>query len=131
MYNKCILCTNSRCCSTQYFQQLITDVITALKSYPVVIPGTNVTDTIKRVKNSTVIETVDRDELKAVQTPQGFHYDALASAYQKASDRSKYTDEASLLESIGINAKIVDGEWENLKITHPIDLKICIALMTN
>lgn len=111
-------------------QQLITDVIKGLANSPVIIPGINVTDTIKRVKNNTVVETIDRNELKAVQTPQGFHYEALASAYKKISDRSKFTDEASLMEALNIDIKIVDGYWENLKITHPIDLTVCKALMT-
>ena len=111
-------------------QQLITDVIKGLANSPVIIPGINVTDTIKRVKNNTVVETIDRNELKAVQTPQGFHYEALQCAYKKISDRSKFTDEASLMEALIIDIKIVDGYWENLKITHPIDLTVCKALMT-
>ncbi|MCQ2551321.1 MAG: 2-C-methyl-D-erythritol 2,4-cyclodiphosphate synthase [Clostridia bacterium] len=69
-------------------------------------------------------ETLKRDELFLVQTPQGFTYDLLKEAYDKAfSDGFYGTDDASLVERLGRKVKIVKGSYENIKITTKEDLK--------
>tara|TARA_B100001121_G_scaffold128102_1_gene112403 strand:+ start:20364 stop:21026 length:663 start_codon:yes stop_codon:yes gene_type:complete len=108
---------------------LIDAIIASLATHPVVIPGIPVTDTIKKVDQHQIIETINRDELMAVQTPQGFHYVELKNAYASVTDVSPVTDEAGLLEMVGIHGTIIDGETNNIKITTPIDLKVLRAIM--
>ena len=85
-----------------------------------------VKETIKRVDNNAfVLETVDRDELWGVQTPQVFRRGVLAGAIDEAT-RSGFvgTDEASLVERIGVKVKVVEGDYHNIKITTPEDIGI-------
>ncbi len=93
--------------------------------------GIRLKDTIKRVsQNSLIQETVDRDQLRAIQTPQVFRRDWLVRAYQRAlKEGYQGTDDAALVERLGIRVKIVDGEERNIKITTPEDLVIARALL--
>jgi 2-C-methyl-D-erythritol 4-phosphate cytidylyltransferase len=88
-----------------------------------VVPGLSVADTIKRVSldggRTVVSETLDREELVAVQTPQGFRREVLERAHA-ASEIA--TDDAGLVEAIGGVVVVIPGEATNLKITHPSDL---------
>ena len=84
------------------------------------IPGVDVTDTIKRVKaDGTIIGTVDRSDLRAVQTPQAFRAGALRDAYIGGDDA---TDDAAVVEASGGRVVVVQGDPENRKITTPADL---------
>ncbi|MGX5695586.1 2-C-methyl-D-erythritol 4-phosphate cytidylyltransferase [Agromyces soli] len=85
-----------------------------------VIPGLPVVDTIKRVDGGRVIETVERAELSAVQTPQGFPRAALERAYRLAA--AEYTDDAALAAAAGIEVELVPGDVRAFKITVPADL---------
>ena len=85
------------------------------------IPGVAVADTIKRVHNAQVVETLDRRELVAVQTPQAFRAAALRQAHDEGSEA---TDDAALLEALGLKIAVVQGEYHNLKLTSPEDLAI-------
>jgi 2-C-methyl-D-erythritol 4-phosphate cytidylyltransferase len=96
---------------------LITRVIAALHTHKAVIPGIPVTDTLKNVANGWITHTVDRSTLVAVQTPQGFHADCLATAYATVLHLDNYTDEASLVEACGTAGKIIAGEPTNIKLT--------------
>lgn len=87
-----------------------------------VIPVVPVTDTIKRVSDGIVAETLVRGELRAVQTPQGFMLSELVRAHDLAEAESwDVTDDASMVERIG-EVATVPGEETNLKITTPEDL---------
>ncbi|HZJ76318.1 MAG TPA: 2-C-methyl-D-erythritol 4-phosphate cytidylyltransferase [Oscillospiraceae bacterium] len=83
-----------------------------------------VKDTIKVVKKNMEVDyTPDRDALWAVQTPQTFRYRLLLEAYEKLRiDDMKITDDAMLIEKLGHAVKIVEGDYENIKITTPEDL---------
>lgn len=87
-----------------------------------VVPAVPVTDTIRRVGGG----VVDRSELVAVQTPQGFRAEALRHAH--AAD-AEATDDASLVEAAGGRVVVVEGEPHNLKITQPEDLLVARALL--
>jgi 2-C-methyl-D-erythritol 4-phosphate cytidylyltransferase len=92
---------------------------------PAVIPVLPVTDTVKRVDSSgRVIATVDRAELRAVQTPQGFSRAVLTAAHRAAEQRSlaEVTDDAGLLEALGVAVQTVAGAEICFKITTPYDL---------
>jgi 2-C-methyl-D-erythritol 4-phosphate cytidylyltransferase len=85
------------------------------------IPGVAVTDTIKRVSvDGTIIGTVERADLRAVQTPQAFRSGALRDAYIGGNDA---TDDAAVVEASGGRVVVVAGDPENRKITTPADLE--------
>ncbi|MFF2053208.1 2-C-methyl-D-erythritol 4-phosphate cytidylyltransferase [Leifsonia sp. NPDC058194] len=87
-----------------------------------VIPGLPVSDTIKRVsRDGAVHETVDRSELSAIQTPQGFPRDQLLAAYA-AAERDE-TDDAGLVAAAGHPVAVVPGDAHAFKITTPWDLR--------
>ncbi len=66
---------------------------------------------------------VDRSRIRLVQTPQVFHFETLKEAYQ-TDFKETFTDDASVVESMGIGIHLVKGEVTNIKITTPLDLKI-------
>jgi 2-C-methyl-D-erythritol 4-phosphate cytidylyltransferase len=82
-----------------------------------------VKDTIKKVTDNKVTETVDRSSLWAIQTPQAFRLSLLKEAHESANNE-KYigTDDASLVEKIGQEVAIVEGDYKNIKLTTPDDL---------
>ncbi|SPF39609.1 2-C-methyl-D-erythritol 4-phosphate cytidylyltransferase [Syntrophobacter sp. SbD1] len=82
------------------------------------------TDTVKRGRHGFVTETLYRDEIWLVQTPQVFHKQVLVSAYEKAVEAGwTGTDDASFVERMGVRVSIVHGERTNIKITTPEDLQ--------
>ena len=94
---------------------------------PAVIPVLPVTDTVKRVDSSgRVVATVDRTELRAVQTPQGFSRAVLLAAHRAAEQRSltEVTDDAGLLEALGTAVQTVAGAETCFKITTAHDLRM-------
>ena len=89
-----------------------------------------VADTLKRVSDHQIIETVSREHLWAAQTPQSFHLPTLRHAFALAeTDNLAVTDEASLYEATNLPVSIVVGSPANLKITHATDLAIACALL--
>ena len=92
-----------------------------------IIPVLPVTDTIKRVNGDVVLDTVDRSELVAVQTPQGFPRDALVAAYAGADD--DHTDDAALFAAAGHPVSTVSGDERAFKITTPDDLHRAALLL--
>ncbi|MGZ4390119.1 MAG: 2-C-methyl-D-erythritol 4-phosphate cytidylyltransferase [Gaiellaceae bacterium] len=87
------------------------------------VPGLPVPDTVKRVQGGVVVETLDRTELAAVQTPQAFVAPVLRSALA-SDDSSRATDCASSVELQGGRVKVVEGDPRLLKITTPADLAL-------
>lgn len=81
---------------------------------PAVVPGVDVTDSLRRRSGGAVA----RDELVAVQTPQGFDAATLRAAHASGADGS---DDATIAEAHGVRVEIVPGEPTNLKLTHPAD----------
>jgi 2-C-methyl-D-erythritol 4-phosphate cytidylyltransferase len=82
------------------------------------------TDTIKRVENGHVRETLPRDEIWQAQTPQAFGREIILAAYQEAARNGwKGTDDASFVERMGIPVSVVCGESANIKVTTPEDLE--------
>ncbi|NQY73380.1 MAG: 2-C-methyl-D-erythritol 4-phosphate cytidylyltransferase [Candidatus Margulisbacteria bacterium] len=102
---------------------VIQRVIEGSGAFPCVIPGLPVVDTMKRVENGQVIETVSRDHIYSVQTPQLFQYDRLKTIYEGGENMS-VTDEAMLMEKNHIPIHVVPGDRRNIKITYPEDLFI-------
>jgi 2-C-methyl-D-erythritol 4-phosphate cytidylyltransferase/2-C-methyl-D-erythritol 2,4-cyclodiphosphate synthase len=91
-----------------------------LETSPCVIPALAVTDTIKRVSGDQVLGTEDRDQLRAAQTPQGFHTNLLKAAIAQSTE--VFTDEAALMQSAGHSVSFVTGSPLSKKITTIADL---------
>ncbi|MBP2645664.1 MAG: 2-C-methyl-D-erythritol 2,4-cyclodiphosphate synthase [Firmicutes bacterium] len=105
-------------------------VIEAARSHRAAVLAVPVKDTIKSVADGVVATTLERGKLWAIQTPQVFESSLLKEAYERAEqDGFLGTDDASLLERIGVQVKVVTGSYENLKITTPEDLLVAEALI--
>ena len=103
--------------TTDLAQSVIAQLV---KGEGAVIPALDVTDTIKEVdSNNYVRNTLNRSSLRAVQTPQGFSRSVLVRAHQASEDA---TDDAALVEALGIAVKVIPGEFRALKITTKADL---------
>lgn len=111
-------------------KKLIARVIEGLGKYQGVVPVIAVADTIKEINDlGEVVKTLPRNRLRAVQTPQGFDKLTLLRAYEEAEKQGfTGTDDASLLELIGVKVGTVKGEEENLKLTTKVDLNVAKAL---
>ena len=110
---------------------LIARVVEALHAgHAAVIPGLPVSDTIKAVDaNGAVLGTPERAGLRAVQTPQGFATDLLLRAYGRAGGGADFTDDAALVENIGGQVQVVDGDPLAFKITNRLDLRLAQSLV--
>ncbi len=100
---------------------LISRVVEAIKPGTAVIPALGIHDTVKRVKDSSA-ETISRENLYAIQTPQGFMYDELLALHKHYANES-LTDDAGLYEKAGRKLTLVEGEENNIKITTEKDLE--------
>ncbi len=94
-------------------------------------PAIAVKDTVKSVgKDEAVTATLDRNVLRAVQTPQVFDATILKAALQSAiQENAPITDDCSAVERLGKTVFLVEGDEENLKITTPIDLVLAEAIL--
>ena len=109
---------------------LIDRVIAAALTDGAAVPVLPVEDTLKEVSGDRIVGTADRSRLLRVQTPQGFLYPVLKQALDTARrDRFTGTDEAALVERVGLPVRAVEGDARNIKITTPLDLKIAEALL--
>lgn len=92
--------------------------------------GCPVTDTLKKVKeNGEISETVSREQLWAIQTPQVFKKDLLLKAYNEG-DTDGATDDCMLLESIGIKVTMVEGDRSNIKVTVQDDIDLVSSILS-
>ncbi|MFB1083213.1 2-C-methyl-D-erythritol 4-phosphate cytidylyltransferase [Jeotgalibacillus sp. JSM ZJ347] len=94
------------------------------------IAAVPVKDTIKKVQNGLVTETVERSSLWSVQTPQAFQLDLLMKAHKEAV-RTGYlgTDEASLVEKTGGKVAVIESDYDNIKLTTKEDLVFAEAIL--
>ena len=92
-----------------------------------VVPCVNVVETLRYVQEEGSV-TVPRDEYRLVQTPQVFDATLLKKAYEQPYSL-QFTDDASVVESMGMVVSLIEGNRENIKITTPFDLKIASALL--
>ncbi|HYM19809.1 MAG TPA: 2-C-methyl-D-erythritol 4-phosphate cytidylyltransferase [Candidatus Kapabacteria bacterium] len=110
--------------------EIITSLIEAIKRSDAALAAIPVVDTLKRDEGGNSVETISRDHLWRAQTPQGATHEILSQAFA-AAEREAYeaTDEAELLERIGIRATLVLGSEKNMKVTYPEDLDRVARLM--
>lgn len=111
--------------------QMITATVEAAQQHGAAITAIPVSDTVKQAVDGFVIQTVPRDGLWRVQTPQAFQRGLLQQAFKKAKKDSYYgTDEGSLVEYLGERVKIVPGSELNIKITRKEDLVLGESLLS-
>ena len=110
---------------------MLADVFVMAAATGAAAPAVPVKDTIKSVdEHETVQETVPRDALRAVQTPQVFDAAIIKAATQKAREQElTLTDDCAAVEALGMKVTLTKGAYENLKITTPIDLALGEAIV--
>lgn len=106
-------------------QDTLRKAIKLCKRFGAVVTAVPVKSTIKRVHKKTrvVQETLKRDELWEIQTPQIFKKKILLKAYNTVKSFNP-TDDSMLVEQLGVKVKVLEGDYRNIKITTPEDLKI-------
>jgi 2-C-methyl-D-erythritol 4-phosphate cytidylyltransferase len=111
-------------------EKLIHQLTEAAAQYAGAIVAVPVKDTIKKVQGRSVVETVERSSLWAVQTPQAFRVSVLYKAHQAAEhEQFLGTDDASLLERMGEQVVIIEGDYDNIKITTQEDLYFAESIL--
>ena len=111
--------------------EIIEQSIECAQKYNCAIVGIPVKDTIKIVnENNDVCNTPNRNTLWSIQTPQVFDYSLIMKAHEKAKNDKYYgTDDSMLMEYLGYNVKVVEGSYDNIKITTPEDLKVAEEIL--
>ncbi len=112
---------------------LIERVIKVAKDFRAVITGLPVKETVKEIDGQgSVLRSVDRSQLWLIQTPQIFRWEDINLAHQEAVKHGweEATDDAFLIEKMGIPVKIIEGEGNNIKVTTPQDLDIARLLIS-
>jgi 2-C-methyl-D-erythritol 4-phosphate cytidylyltransferase/2-C-methyl-D-erythritol 2,4-cyclodiphosphate synthase len=97
-------------------RELVTRVLDALAHHDGAIPALAVSDTLKRVREGLIVETMPREELFGAQTPQGFRFPAICEAHAFAAGRA-LTDDAAVAEAAGLSVALVEGSPDNIKLT--------------
>ena len=130
-------CTNSdwvlvhdaaRCC---ILPQTITRMISILNADEVGgILALPATDTVKQGDGTVISKTLDRNTIYMAQTPQMFRYGILRSAINQV-DMNNATDDASLVENLGLKVKLVMGDTTNIKVTYKEDIALATTILTN
>lgn len=101
---------------------------TALKT-GTAIPAIKGSDSLRIINEDGNNEALDREKIVSIQTPQVFHSKILIPAFN-IDFKDRFTDEASVVEAFGMMVTLVEGEKQNIKITHPLDLKIADLLLS-
>lgn len=111
-------------------QQTIRRLVQAAHEHGAAIAAVPVKDTIKRADHDKVVETVDRSGLWQIQTPQAFRLPILMNAHERAKEQLYLgTDEASLVERLGLPVMIIESDYDNIKLTTPEDIYFAEAIL--
>ncbi len=91
------------------------------------VPAVKVNESMRKLEGDDN-KPVNRREYRLIQTPQAFHSHLIKKAY-KQDHRDTFTDDATVVESLGVKINLVEGNYENIKITRPVDLKFAEAFL--
>ena len=109
---------------------LLGSVLDAAKIHGAALAAIPARDTVKRAEGEVVVATLKREELWLAQTPQAFHTTTLKRAYEQAAlTKTTVTDDAALVERLGVSVHLVPGSPDNIKVTTPDDLILAEALL--
>ena len=112
--------------------EVVSAVVAAVrKGSPAVVPAIGLADTVKCVDEAEVVtRTLDRAQLRAIQTPQGFRRSVLQTAHAAVEPgHQPATDDAGLVEQGGVPIQVIPGHEEAFKVTRPIDLLLAEAIL--
>ncbi|MEE9304900.1 MAG: 2-C-methyl-D-erythritol 4-phosphate cytidylyltransferase [bacterium] len=113
-------------------EAMVADVVEAARAAGAAVAAIPVAETVKRVADGAVVETVSRDGLYRVQTPQAFRREVLAEALERARAEGVVgTDEAALVERFGRPVRVVAGSAVNLKVTSPEDWSLAESILSS
>ena len=115
-----------RCLVTE---KLIRRCTVAVSEYGSAVPVIDCKDSVRRLQDDGN-ESIDRNQLKLVQTPQAFYSKILKPAFN-IDYKEQFTDEATVVEAFGLKVKLVEGEEGNIKITRPLDLVIAEKILAD
>lgn len=111
-------------------ESIIDASISAAQSFGAALVGVTPKDTVKRIRDDCVSDTLDRRELFLAQTPQAFQKKIILAAYEHAFLKGEFsTDDSALVENIGRKVVVVPGDRRNIKITTPEDIYVARAFM--
>jgi 2-C-methyl-D-erythritol 4-phosphate cytidylyltransferase len=112
-------------------EDMVVRVLDALRAGAVaVVPAVAIVDTLRATTDDGASRPLDRTEVRAVQTPQGFRRSELVEAHAKGGGRDA-TDDASLVEALGYQVRLVDGDALAFKITRPLDLLLAETVLAD
>jgi 2-C-methyl-D-erythritol 4-phosphate cytidylyltransferase len=112
--------------------ELLGSVLGAADSYGAALAAIPARDTVKRAEGMIVAATLEREEIWLAQTPQAFKVTLLRRAYEEAaSTKLTGTDDAALVERLGVSVHVVPGSEDNIKVTTPTDLILAEALLAH
>jgi 2-C-methyl-D-erythritol 4-phosphate cytidylyltransferase len=110
---------------------IIEETVSKVKQYKAVAPAVSVTSTLKRVKKELILETVDRENLVDIQTPQVFDVDLIKGALTNVMNKNlNVTDDCMAVELLGANVYITNGSTNNIKITNSDDIIIAQTILS-
>ncbi len=109
---------------------LLARSLTTVKKYGCAIPGIAIKDSIRILDSEGNSQTVDRSQLRSIQTPQVFETNKLIIAYEQ-DYRAEFTDDATVFEQAGYSIHLFEGDVNNIKITTPEDLEIVAVRLKN
>lgn len=110
-------------------EEIIESVADAAKEYGAVTCAVAVKDTLKVAEDGVVSKTLDRNTVFSVQTPQGFNFAQFKKSILSKPDLSLFTDDCSVAEADGIKVHIVEGSYNNIKITTKEDIYIAEGIL--
>lgn len=111
-------------------QEVLHEVITQAAKTGAAAPAVPVTDTVKRARDGVVLETLDRDTLFAIQTPQVFTAELIKAALQQAvTEGLSLTDDCAAVERLGMKVVLTQGDPANIKLTTPADLDLGLGIL--
>lgn len=111
-------------------EDIVRDALHGAALYKCAAPAVPVTDTVKEADHNTVVRTLDRSALAAIQTPQAFVPEIIKAALMHAiAEKKEYTDDCAAVEAMGLKVHLTKGSNENIKITGPVDLPTAAAIL--
>lgn len=110
---------------------MLEQLLDTMQEAEAAVVGVPAKDTLKTVSSDgTVLNTLPRKHLWHIQTPQAFYYSLIIEAHRKAlAENFQATDDAMLVERMGIPVKVVEGSYENIKVTTPDDLALAQVIL--
>lgn len=110
--------------------QLFVDCVDAARRHGAATAAIAVVDSIKRGAGGVIVQSLERAELFAIQTPQAFRHELLSAGHEHAvANGLEVDDDAALVEALGSTVHIVAGSPDNFKVTHPRDLLLLRAVV--